>query len=122
MKVLLKSVQVFEYLNYVSDYGIMVEGGKVDFDVMIQCLCGVVSGMSKGIEFLMKKNKIDVIKGFGIIKVGKKVFVKVEDGIVSELSVDKGIIIVMGVWLCQFLNFMQDGEKIIGYCEVMSLK
>lgn len=121
-KALLKSAQVFEYLNHASDYGITVEGGKADFDAMIQRSRGVANGMSTGIQFLMKKNKIDVVKGFGTIKPGKKVSVKAEDGTVTELTADKGVIIATGARSRQLPNLMQDGEKIIGYREAMNLK
>src|ERR1700742_3347668 len=67
-KALLKSAQVFEYLNHASDYGITVNGGEVNFEAIIKRSRGVADGMSKGVQFLMKKNKIDVINGFGKIK------------------------------------------------------
>src|SRR3954464_6557186 len=67
-KALLKSAQVFEYLNHASDYGITVEKGAVDFEAVVKRSRGVADGMSKGVQFLMKKNKIDVIVGFGKLK------------------------------------------------------
>src|SRR5579872_3499789 len=76
-KALLKSAQVFEYLKHAGDYGIKVNGGEADFASVVKRSRDVADGMSKGVQFLMKKNKIDVIKGFGKVKAGKKV--EVED-------------------------------------------
>src|ERR1700756_1305850 len=67
-KALLKSAEVFEYINHAADYGINVSGGEVNFDALIKRSRGVADGMSKGVQFLMKKNKIDVITGFGKLK------------------------------------------------------
>src|SRR6195952_294169 len=64
-KALLKSAQVFEYLNHAADYGITVNGGEINFEAMIKRSRSVADGMSKGVQFLMKKNKIDVVNGFG---------------------------------------------------------
>jgi dihydrolipoamide dehydrogenase len=72
-KALLKSANVFEYISHASDYGITVNDAKHDFSAMIDRSRGVANGMSNGIQFLMKKNKIDVIKGMGAVKAGKKV-------------------------------------------------
>ena len=83
-KALLKSAQVFEYLKHADDYGIKVEGVDKDFDAVVKRSRGVADGMSKGVQFLMKKNKIEVIKGYGTLKAGKKVSVKAEDGTVTE--------------------------------------
>ena len=70
-KALLKSANVYEYLTHASDYGIKVEGGSADFEAIIARSRGVANGMSTGIQFLMKKNKIDVIKGTGKVLPGK---------------------------------------------------
>jgi len=78
-KALLKSAQVFEYINHAEDYGITVKDYKADFSKMISRSRNVADGMSKGIQFLMKKNKIDVIKGFGKLVRGKKVEVTDKD-------------------------------------------
>jgi dihydrolipoamide dehydrogenase len=121
-KALLKSANVFEYLTHANDYGISVSDANVDFNAVIERSRGVASGMSNGIQFLMKKNKIDVIKGFGKIKAGKKVDVTAEDGTVTEYSANKGIIIATGARSRQLPNLPQDGEKIIGYREAMTLK
>src|ERR1700759_5445887 len=67
-KALLKSAQVFEYLNHAADYGIKVNGGEIDFEAVVKRSRGVADGMSKGVQFMMKKNKIDVLVGFGKLK------------------------------------------------------
>lgn len=121
-KALLKSANVFEYLTHANDYGIEVKEAKADFGAMIERSRGVANGMSNGIQFLMKKNKIDVIKGTGVVKAGKKVAVTGEDGATTEYSADKGIIIATGARSRQLPNLQQDGEKVIGYREAMSLK
>lgn len=121
-KALLKSANVFEYLTHAADYGIEVKDAKADFGAMVERSRGVANGMSAGIQFLMKKNKIDVIKGTGVVKAGKKVAVTGEDGKVTEYSASKGIIIATGARSRQLPNLPQDGEKIIGYREAMTLK
>jgi len=121
-KALLKSANVFEYLTHASDYGINVKEASVDFNAMIDRSRGVASGMSNGIQFLLKKNKIDVIKGDGVVKAGKKVAVTGEDGKITEYTADKGLIIATGTRSRQLPNLPQDGEKIIGYREAMTLK
>ncbi len=121
-KALLKSANVFEYLTHASDYGISVKEASVDFNAMIDRSRGVANGMSNGIQFLLKKNKIDVIKGSGVIKAGKKVAVTGEDGKIVEYTADKGVIIATGARSRQLPNLPQDGEKIIGYREAMTLE
>jgi dihydrolipoamide dehydrogenase len=121
-KALLKSANVFEYLTHASDYGITVKDAKIDFNAIIDRSRGVASGMSNGIQFLLKKNKIDVIKGSGVIKAGKKVAVTGEDGKVTEYTADKGLIIATGARSRQLPNLPQDGTKIIGYREAMTMK
>lgn len=120
-KALLKSAQVFNYLNHAADYGISISGDvKPDFGAMIKRSRDVADGMSKGIQFLFKKNKIDTIQGFGKILPGKKV----------EVTDDKGnktiyeaahIIIATGARSKELPNLKQDGKKIIGYREAMTL-
>jgi dihydrolipoamide dehydrogenase len=119
-KALLKSAQVFEYLNHASEYGIKVNGAAVDFDAMIKRSRGVADGMSKGIQFLMKKNKIDVITGYGTIKPGKKVEVKDAAGKVATYDA-KHVILAVGSRSRELPNLKQDGKKIIGYREAMTL-
>ncbi len=114
-KALLKSAQVFEYLNHADDYGLSTKGISSDFNAIISRSRGVAEGMSKGVKFLMKKNKIDVINGYGKIKAGKVVDV---DGI--EYQADN-IIIATGARSKVLPSIPQDGKKIIGYREAMSL-
>jgi dihydrolipoamide dehydrogenase len=114
-KALLKSAQVFEYLKHASDYGLSVSEYDKDFDAVVKRSRGVADGMSKGVQFLMKKNKIDVIEGFGKLKPGKKVDV---DG--TEYSADH-IIIATGARSRVLPNLPQDGKKVIGYREAMTL-
>lgn len=120
-KALLKSAQVYEYLTHAKDYGVTVKDGSPDFKAMIERSRGVANGMSSGIQFLMKKNKIDVIKGFGAVKAGKKVVVTAEDGSTSEYTASKGIILATGARSRALPNLPQDGKKVIGYREAMSL-
>lgn len=94
-KALLKSAQVFQYIQHAADYGITVEKADADFNAVIKRSRGVADGMSKGVQFLMKKNKIDVIDGFGKIKPGKKVEVTAADGSTSIVE-GKNIIIATG--------------------------
>ena len=119
-KALLKSAQVFEYLQHASDYGLKAEGVDKDFDAVVKRSRGVANGMSKGVQFLMKKNKIEVINGFGTLKPGKKVSVKSEDGKESEYSANN-VIIATGARSRELPNLPQDGKKIIGYREAMTL-
>ena len=115
-KALLKSAQVFDYLKHAEDYGLTVKEFDKDFTKVVQRSRGVADGMSKGVQFLMKKNKIDVINGLGKIKPGKKVEV---DG--KEYSADH-IVIATGARSRELPNLKQDGKKVIGYREAMSLK
>lgn len=119
-KALLKSAQVFEYLNHAKDYGIGAENIKADFGAVIKRSRDVAEGMSKGIQFLMKKNKIEVIMGTAKVKAGKKVEVTGADGKVNSISANH-IIIATGARSKQLPNLPQDGKKIIGYREAMSL-
>ena len=120
-KALLKSANVFEYIQHAADYGINVEGAEADFAAMVKRSRGVSEKMSGGIQFLMKKNKIDVIKGFGKVKAGKKVDVTDDKGVTTEYSAKTGIIIATGARSRQLPNLPQDGKKIIGYREAMTL-
>lgn len=120
-KALLKSANVFEYLTHASDYGINVKDASVDFGAMIKRSRDVASGMSNGIQFLMKKNKIDVLKGNGIIKAGKVVAVTDEAGKTTDYTASKALIIATGARSRALPNLPQDGEKIIGYRQAMTL-
>jgi dihydrolipoamide dehydrogenase len=119
-KALLKSAQVFEYLKHAADYGITVSEGKADFNAVIKRSRGVADGMSKGIQFLFKKNKIDVIMGYGKLKPGKKVEVTAADGKVSMIEANH-IMLATGARSRNLPNMPQDGKKIIGYREAMVL-
>ncbi len=120
-KALLKSAQVFEYLKHAADYGLTAEGVDKDFDAVVKRSRSVADGMSKGVQFLMKKNKIEVINGFGTLKPGKKISVKGEDGKETEYSGDH-IIIATGARSRELPSLPQDGKKIIGYRDAMTLK
>lgn len=119
-KALLKSANVFEYINHAADYGINVKEASVDFKGMISRSRGVADGMSKGIQFLMKKNKIEVIFGEAKIAPNKKIKVTAKDGSTQEISA-KNIIISTGSRSRNLPNLPQDGKKIIGYREAMTL-
>lgn len=119
-KALLKSAQVFEYLKHAADYGLTVGSFDKDFGAVINRSRGVADGMSKGVQFLMKKNKIDVIEGFGKLKPGKKLDVTAADGKVTEYSADH-IIIATGARSRELPNLPQDGKKVIGYRQAMTL-
>jgi len=120
-KALLKSAQVFEYINHAADYGINVDvKGEPDFEAVIKRSRGVAEGMSKGVQFLMKKNKIDVIMGFGKLKGKGAVEVKAADGTVSEHTA-KSIILATGGRSRELPNLPQDGKKVIGYRQAMVL-
>ncbi|MGB5369284.1 MAG: dihydrolipoyl dehydrogenase [Flavobacteriaceae bacterium] len=120
-KALLKSAQVFEYLKHAGDYGLKAEGVEKDFDAVVKRSRDVADGMSKGVQFLMKKNKIEVIHGYGTLKPGKKVSVKGEDGKETEYSADN-IIIATGARSRELPSLPQDGKKIIGYRKAMTLE
>lgn len=119
-KALLKSAQVFDYLKHASDYGLTVKEFDKDFSAVVKRSRDVADGMSKGVQFLMKKNKIDVIEGFGKIKPGKKVEVTAADEKVTEYSADH-IIIATGARSRELPNLPQDGKKVIGYRQAMTL-
>ena len=115
-KALLKSAQVFDYLKHAEDYGLSVKQYDKDFTKVVARSRNVADGMSKGVQFLLKKNKIDVLKGFGKLKPGKKVDV---DG--TEYSADH-IIVATGSRSRVLPNLPQDGKKVIGYREAMTLE
>ncbi len=114
-KALLKSAQVFEYLKHAGDYGLSVKDFDKDFDAVVKRSRGVAEGMSKGVQFLLKKNKIDVIEGYGKLKPGKKIDV---DGTVYSAD---NIIIATGARSRELPSLPQDGKKVIGYREAMTL-
>jgi len=120
-KALLKSAQVFEYISHAEDYGITVSKANADFDAIINRSRGVADGMSKGVQFLMKKNKITVINGHGELGRGKTVIVTDEKGTKTEHQA-KNIIIATGARSRALPGMEIDGEKIIGYRKAMSLE
>ena len=120
-KALLKSAQVFDYVKHASDYGLSVSSFDKDFTAVVSRSRGIADGMSKGVQFLMKKNKIDVIDGFGKMKPGKKVAVTAADGKVTDYDADH-IIIATGARSRELPNLPQDGVKVIGYRKAMTLE
>jgi dihydrolipoamide dehydrogenase len=121
-KALLKSANVFEYLKHAKDYGVAIDTEpKADLTAMVKRSREVAAGMSKGIQFLFKKNKIEVLEGLGKVLPGKKVEVKSENGKTSEYTA-KHIIIATGARSRELPNLKQDGEKIIGYRKAMVLE
>lgn len=120
-KALLKSAQVFEYTQHSEDYGIKIDNATIDFDAVVQRSRGVADGMSKGVQFLMRKNKIEVIDGFGKVKPGKKVSVHTTDGKDIELSANH-IILATGGRSRVLPGLEQDGSKVIGYREALAQK
>jgi dihydrolipoamide dehydrogenase len=119
-KALIKSAQVFEYIKHAEDYGIKVGKPRVEFDKVIGRSRGVADGMSKGISFLMRKNKIEVIEGFGKLVRGKKVEVTADSGKKTVYDAEH-IIVATGARARALPNLPIDGEKIIEYRKAMTL-
>ncbi len=119
-KALLKSAQVYHYLKHVEAYGLKAEAIDKDFSAVIKRSRNVADGMSKGVQFLMKKNKIDVINGFAKIKPNHKVEVTDSDAKVTEYQA-KNIIIATGARSKELPNLPQDGKKVIGYRQALTL-
>ncbi len=117
-KALLKSANVFEYINHAADYGITIKDAKADFPAIVKRSRDVAAGMSNGVQFLMKKNKIDVIAGMAKVKAGKKVDVTDDKGKVTEYAANN-IIIATGARSRELPNLPQDGTKVIGYREAL---
>jgi dihydrolipoamide dehydrogenase len=121
-KSLLKSAQVFEYLTHASDYGITISGEvKHDFTAMVKRSRNVAEGMSKGVQFLFRKNNIEHIKGFGRLAGANSVEVQDADGKRKNYTA-KNIIVATGARSKELPNLKQDGKKIIGYREAMTLE
>ncbi|HEY6506153.1 MAG TPA: dihydrolipoyl dehydrogenase [Chitinophagaceae bacterium] len=118
-KALLKSAQVNEYIKHAKDYGINASGAP-DFPAVIKRSRGVADKMSKGVQFLMRKNKIDVVMGFGKVAGKGKVEVTAADG-KKQIVEAKHIIIATGGRSRELPALKQDGKKIIGYREAMNL-
>ncbi|MBC7556140.1 MAG: FAD-dependent oxidoreductase, partial [Chryseobacterium sp.] len=119
-KALLKSGQVFQYINHAEEYGLNKSEASFEFPNIIKRSRGVAAKMSKGIEFLMKKNKIDVIFGNAKIQKGKKVNVTDAEGKTTEYSATN-IILATGARSRELPNIPQDGKKVIGYRQAMTL-
>ena len=119
-KALLKSANVYEYINHAEDYGIKVSSHKADFSAVVKRSRSVAEKMSGGVQFLMKKNKIDVIMGTGKVMPGKTIEVTDNKGKTSSYTA-KNIIIATGAKSRQLPNLEQDGKQIIGYREAMVL-
>ncbi len=120
-KALLKSANVLEYVKHAEEYGIEISDYRHNFEAVVKRSRGVADGMSKGIQFLMKKNKIDVITGTGKLKPGKVIEITDAEGKKTELLA-KNIILATGGRSRDLPNVKQDGKKIIGYREAMTLK
>ena len=119
-KALLKSAQVYEYAKHASVYGINVENPSQNFEGVVKRSRGVADKMSKGVQFLMKKNKIDVVNGSGKIIAPGKVEVTAADGSKQTLEA-KNIIIATGARARALPSMPMDGKKIIGYREAIAL-
>ena len=118
-KALLKSAQVFNYLKHADDYGLTIKEYDKNFDAVVNRSRNVAEGMSKGVQFLMKKNKIDILTGHGKLLSGKKVSVTSNNK--TEDYSAKNIIIATGARSRELASLPQDGKKIIGYREAMTL-
>ena len=120
-KALLKSAQVFDYIKHAETYGISVAEPEAQFGRMVARSRGVAESMSKGVEFLMRKNDITVIKGMGKVLPGKKIEVLHDDGLNSTIEADH-IIIATGARARELPNLPIDGKKVIGYRQAMTLE
>lgn len=120
-KSLLKSAQAFEYAAHAADYGVSISGEvKPDFGAMVKRSRGVADGMSKGIQYLFKKNKVESISGFGKLAGKNKVEVSDEKG-KKTIYEAKNIILATGARSRELPNLPQDGKKIIGYRQALTL-
>jgi len=119
-KALLKSAQVFEYLKHASDYGIVASDAGVDFNAVVKRSRAVAEKMSNGVQYLFKKNKIDLIKGFGKLLSGNKIEIVSDSGEKSIFEADH-IILATGARSRELPGIKIDGKKIIGYREAMTL-
>ncbi len=120
-KALLKSAQVFDYINHAKEYGIEVSPAKINFGEMVKRSRNVANGMSKGVQFLFKKNKITLIQGFGRLTANKTV--EVDDGKGGKEEYTAGhIIVATGARSKELPNLKIDGKKIIGYRKAMTLE
>ena len=120
-KALIKSAQVYDYVKHSADYGITTTGVNHDFGAVIKRSRGVADKMSKGVQFLMKKNKIDVIMGYGKVHSKGKVEVKAADGATQVIDT-KYIVLATGGRSRELPNLKQDGKKVMGYREAMVME
>jgi dihydrolipoamide dehydrogenase len=121
-KSLLKSAEVYEYVKHASDYGVKIEGSAVpDFGKVIERSRNIAEAMSKGVQFLFKKNKIEVLPGYGRLADKQTVEVTDPNGKKNKYK-SNHIILATGARSRELPNLKQDGKKIIGYREAMSLK
>lgn len=120
-KALLKSAQVFEYINHAEQYGISIADAKVDFNKVIARSRSVAEGMSKGVNFLFRKNKIDLINGYGSLTSDKKIKVQGSDGTEKTYEANN-IIIATGARARSLGSMPIDGQGIIEYRKAMSLE
>lgn len=120
-KALLKSASVFQYINHAADYGISVKEAKHDFSAVIKRSREVANGMSKGVQFLLKKNKIEVINGFGKLTKDKKVEVTDASG-QKAIHEAKHIILATGGRARELPTVKIDGNKVIEYRKAMTLE
>jgi len=121
-KSLLKSAQVLDYMNHALDYGIIIEGEvKPDFGAIISRSRGIADGMSKGVQFLFRKNNIDLLAGFGEVGKNNTVEVRNQEG-EKKTFTSTNIIVATGARSKELPNLKQDGKKIIGYREAMNLE
>ena len=120
-KSLLKSAQVFEYAQNAANYGVSIQGDvKPDFDAIIKRSRDIAENMSKGIQFLFKKNKVELIWGFGKLTGKNTVKVTVESG-KETIYTAKHIILATGACSRELPNLLHDGQKIIGYRQALTL-
>ena len=120
-KALLKSAQVYKYTQHAADYGIQIEGtATANFEAVVKRSRTVAETMSKGVQFLLKKNNVEVIAGFGKVLPGKKVEVTRTDGTIEVFDANH-IILATGARSRQLPHIQQDGKKIIGYREALTL-
>ena len=121
-KSLLKSAQALEYAQHAESYGVSITGEiKADFGKMVQRSRDVADGMSKGVQYLFKKNKIEIVSGFGKLKSASEVEINDADGNKKIISA-KNIILATGARSRELPNLKQDGKKIIGYRQAMTLE
>ena len=115
-KALMKSAQAFNYVKHAAAYGVKAEGAEADLNAMVDRSRGVAATMNKGVEFLLKKNNVDVIQGTATLLPGKRISV---DG--TEYEADH-IIVATGARSRVMPSMPQDGRRIIGYREAMTLR